>query len=151
MSYQDEKVPSMLLFCRYQIPFEQAHSLIDDWLISNPHQSSLTLYNLISAGKVMIKNGLLYEIPKLSLEGAQSLALELQADKGVEIKDRWYHLKLYPKCFIGSELVDWLVKTKGIVTQEAISLGQNLFEYHLIEHVHREHDFKNEFLFYRFC
>ncbi|WP_019506376.1 DEP domain-containing protein [Pleurocapsa sp. PCC 7319] len=151
MSYQDEKVPSMLLYACYQIPFEQADTLIDNWLRENPQKSSLNLYNLISKGKIIVKNGFLYEIPPLSLKEAQSLALELQADNGVEIKNRWYNLKLYRQCFIGSELVDWLTKTKGITTEEAIALGQNLFEYQLIKHVHEDHDFKNEFLFYRFC
>ena len=141
----------MLLHACYQIPFELADALIEEWLRKNPQQSSSTLYDLINTGKITVKNGLFYEIPQLSFKEAQSLAQEIQADDGVEIKNRWYNLRFYPNCFIGSELVDWLVKTKGIVTEEAISQGQNLWEYQLIKHVHEEHHFKNEFLFYRFC
>jgi hypothetical protein len=29
---------------------------------------------------------------------------------GFVLKDRTYHLKTYPKCFVGSEAVDWINK-----------------------------------------
>lgn len=150
MPFKDGKFPSILLFCRYQLPIAEAHILINDWLSQNPDQSRLTLYNLIDSGKIIVKNGMLHKLSQLSLEEAHSLAREIQADGEVEIKNRWYNLKLYRQCFIGSELVDWLVETKGVLTQEAIVLGQSLLEYELIRHVCDDHDFKNEFLFYRF-
>ncbi len=34
--------------------------------------------------------------------------------------------------------------------EEAIAIGQNLLEHKLIQHVCNDHEFKNEFLFYRF-
>ena len=30
---------------------------------------------------------------------------------GIEIKDRTYHYKTYSKCFLGQELVQWLVNS----------------------------------------
>ncbi|MDJ0571288.1 MAG: hypothetical protein QNJ53_19865 [Pleurocapsa sp. MO_192.B19] len=146
----DGKFPNILLSSLYQLPVAEANILIDDWLSQNPDQSHLTLYNLIESGKIIVKNGVLHKLSSLSLEEAYSLAREIQADRGVEIKNRWYNLRLYRQCFIGSELVDWLVETKGISTQEAIILGQSLLGYRLIRHVCDDHDFKNEFLFYRF-
>lgn len=54
-------------------------------------------------------------------------------------------------CFIGSELVDWLVKT-GIASNRVVAtrIGQRLIDHHLIHHVCDDHGFKDEDLFYRF-
>ncbi len=74
----------------------------------------------------------------------------IRGDNGIEIKERRYRLKLYPDCFVGSELVDWMVTTLSIPPEKAVQIGQLLIEKKLIHHVHDEHSFKNEFLFYRF-
>lgn len=72
--------------------------------------------------------------------------------KGVEIKDRKYRLSTYKQCFVGSEAVDFLVASGAAETREdAVQLGKALAqEYHLFEHVTRDHEFKDEQLFYRF-
>ena len=72
--------------------------------------------------------------------------------KGVEVKDRKYHLTTYKQCFVGSEAVDFLVSSGAAETREdAVQLGLALAsEYHLFEHVARDHEFKDETLFYRF-
>ena len=69
---------------------------------------------------------------------------------GVKIKDRRYNLKNYPRCFVGSEAVEWLSTKLNISTNEAIAIGQKLLKQQLIHHVTNEHQFKNEYLFYRF-
>lgn len=47
--------------------------------------------------------------------------------KGVEVKDRKYHLKSYPQCFIGTEAVDWLVNSHWANTRdEAEAMGNRL-------------------------
>jgi hypothetical protein len=78
------------------------------------------------------------------------LAASFQA--GVQVKDRMYHFKTYPQCFIGSEAVDYLVTHGDCSTRaEAVLLGQSLMEIlHLFEHVTRDHEFADEYLFYRF-
>lgn len=53
-------------------------------------------------------------------------------------------------CFISSELVSCLIENINILEAEAIAVGQSLLEHNLIRHVCDDHEFKNEFLFYRF-
>ena len=72
--------------------------------------------------------------------------------KGVELKDRKYRLTTYKQCFVGSEAVDFLMSSGAAEAREdAVQLGNALSEeYHLFEHVTRDHDFKDDRLFYRF-
>jgi hypothetical protein len=72
--------------------------------------------------------------------------------KGVELKDRKYFLTTYKQCFIGSEAVDFLVQSGAAESREdAVMLGNALSaEYHLFEHVARDHDFQDAKLFYKF-
>lgn len=90
------------------------------------------------------------DVPQLSLEEAKLLVQKIHQHHILEVKDHWHKLKNYPQCFVGSELVDCLTKIKGIATEKAIALGQNLLEHKLIQHVCNDHEFKNELLFYRF-
>jgi pyruvate/2-oxoglutarate dehydrogenase complex dihydrolipoamide dehydrogenase (E3) component len=78
------------------------------------------------------------------------LAEEFQAQ--IEIKDRKYRLKTYKDTFVGSEAVDYLVSSgKAATRTEAVSLGQVLqVNFHLFEHVTRDHDFADDGLFFRF-
>jgi hypothetical protein len=90
-----------------------------------------------------------------NLELVQSLDLnklvaELRNIGGIDIRDRRYHLKIYPRCFIGSEAVDWFVNNLGINRTAAIALGQRLIDERLIHHVVDQHLFKDDQLFYRF-
>lgn len=70
---------------------------------------------------------------------------------GVSIKNREWHLKTYSQCFIGRELVDWLIREKIAVNREmAVNIGQELKKDNFIQHVTGEHNFRDEGLFYRF-
>lgn len=71
---------------------------------------------------------------------------------GVVVADRYYHLKSYKQCFVGSQAVDFLVTSGAAASrQDAVNLGQALLsELHVFEHVTRDHDFADEKLFYRF-
>lgn len=71
--------------------------------------------------------------------------------KNVSIKDRRYRLTTYKDCFVGSEAVQWLVTSGTAQTrQDAINLGLLLQDAGIIEHCLRDHDFKDEELFYKF-
>jgi hypothetical protein len=60
-------------------------------------------------------------------------------------------LRLYPKCFVGEECVDWIIAHTDIeVRQKAVELGNIMHRYKLLHHVTFDHVFKDEFLFYRF-
>lgn len=69
---------------------------------------------------------------------------------GISIKDRTHSLKKYPKTFVGSEAVAWFQEILELSIDEAIRLGQKLIDKKIIHHVVDQHQFENEFLFYRF-
>ena len=79
-----------------------------------------------------------------------ALIAQMRGPEGVEIKDRRYGLNVYPKCFLGSEAVQWLMWTQKAGIGAAIEIGKLLIDRGVIHHVTDEHDFKNERLFYRF-
>lgn len=79
-----------------------------------------------------------------------ALVEQMRGANGIDIKDRRYGLSLYPKTFVGSEAVEWVMRTQNSGIKAAIQLGQLLVDRGIIHHVLDEHDFKNERLFYRF-
>ncbi len=80
----------------------------------------------------------------------EHLAEQMQGPEGLEIKDRRFRLILYSKCFVGSEAVQWLMKTQKASREEAIRLGQLMVDQGLIHHVVDEQPFLDQYLFYRF-
>uniref|UniRef100_A0A4W3GG35 Phosphatidylinositol 3,4,5-trisphosphate-dependent Rac exchanger 2 protein n=1 Tax=Callorhinchus milii TaxID=7868 RepID=A0A4W3GG35_CALMI len=67
------------------------------------------------------------------------------------IKDRKRKLSTFPKCFLGSEFVAWLMEIKEISKpEEGVHLGQALLENGIIHHVTDKHQFKPEHMLYRF-
>lgn len=76
---------------------------------------------------------------------AESMALRLN------IKDRQYHLRTYKQSFLGNEAVAFLISEGHAANQsEALDIGNKLHEMGIINHVTKDHAFKNEPLFYRF-
>ena len=75
----------------------------------------------------------------------------MQAANGVEIRDRWYQFKKYPRCFVGREAVAWFVERLQLSEAEAIALGQKLMDEKWIRHATDDRPFRNDRLFYRFC
>ncbi|MGB0564894.1 MAG: hypothetical protein ACPGVO_24325 [Spirulinaceae cyanobacterium] len=82
---------------------------------------------------------------------AQLVQAMQAGEGGVSIQDRRYHLRTYRQCFVGSEAVTWLSRHFNVSRENAIAIGQRLHQYHWLAHVHHEHSFKDEYLFYRFC
>lgn len=80
----------------------------------------------------------------------RQLALEMQQENGISIKARRHKLKLYQRCFLGNEVVDWLVAKLKISRADAVKLGQKMIDKNIFHHVAKEHPFKDEPLFYRF-
>lgn len=75
---------------------------------------------------------------------------KMRGENGIEIKDRRFQFKLFPKCFLGTDAVNWLIIHEKSTRQEAILMGQLMLKQGIIHHVLDEHDFKDELLFYRF-
>uniref|UniRef100_A0A6Q2XR50 Phosphatidylinositol 3,4,5-trisphosphate-dependent Rac exchanger 2 protein n=1 Tax=Esox lucius TaxID=8010 RepID=A0A6Q2XR50_ESOLU len=75
----------------------------------------------------------------------------LMTRQGHLIKDRKRKLTTFPKCFLGSEFVSWLVEIGETGnSEEGVHLGQALVENGIIHHVTDKHQFKPEPVMYRF-
>jgi len=87
---------------------------------------------------------------KLTAKELEKLIKEMRSADGLKICDRDYYLNFYPKCFVGSEAVDWLVQKHNYKREEAVEIGQIMLEKGIMHHVSDEHTFKDAYLFYRF-
>ncbi|XP_022601192.1 DEP domain-containing mTOR-interacting protein-like [Seriola dumerili] len=78
--------------------------------------------------------------------------LRLRLHDGKLIKDRRYHLRTYPNCFVAQELIDWLVSHKVAPDRAtAVCLMQHLMDHDIIHHVcDKRPVFKDAKLLYRF-
>jgi potassium efflux system protein len=83
-------------------------------------------------------------------DAVAALVARMRGPDGVARLDRRHRLKLYPRCFVGREGVDWLVRCEGMTREQALALGQLLVERNLLHHVLDEHTFHDDALFYRF-
>lgn len=71
---------------------------------------------------------------------------------GVPVKDRMYHGRVYPRCFIASEAVSWMLARLNLSDRrEAVSLGVLLQRRGVIHHVAYGHQFCDAKLFFRFA
>ncbi|KAK9366513.1 hypothetical protein V1509DRAFT_629682 [Lipomyces kononenkoae] len=79
------------------------------------------------------------------------LAQELQSERGIRLVDRRWHWKLHQHCFVGSELVAWLLDNfKDIdTTDEAVDYGNELMQAQLFYHVEHRHSFLDGHYFYQ--
>lgn len=88
--------------------------------------------------------------PGWSDEALAALVQRMRGPEGVAIADRRHRLRLYPRCFVGSDAVAWLVRHEGLPHDQAVAVGQLLVERNLLHHVLDEHTFHDDALFYRF-
>ena len=71
--------------------------------------------------------------------------------QGLEVKDRQYRLRTYKQVFLGSDAVKFFLAEKYAANlPDAIALGSELMAAGIFQHCLRDHQFKNEPLFYRF-
>lgn len=67
----------------------------------------------------------------------ENLRLRLHEVAGGEniIQNRRYHLRSYPKCFEGAEVIDWLILREEVLSrQHAVAVMQKLLEKNIIHH-----------------
>lgn len=111
-------------------------------------EKGLTIWFQNDELKPMVKKEKLRDIlAEIKLE---KLVEEMRRNEGIEIKNRFYNIKKYPRCFVGSETVEWFKNKFNISTDEAIKLGQKLIDEKWIHHVTDDHQFENGNFFYRF-
>jgi len=76
--------------------------------------------------------------------------IALRFKQNVKLEDRQFRLKTYKQVFVGTDAIDYLIKSGAASSRgDAVELGKALQQMKLFEHVHRDHDFKDEYLFYR--
>ncbi|MCJ1328616.1 vacuolar membrane-associated protein iml1 [Thelotrema lepadinum] len=81
-----------------------------------------------------------------------SLAQAIQSERGVRLQDRRWHWRLHYNCFIGIELVTWLLENFRDMKsrEEAVELGNMLMREGLFVHVEKRHNFRDGNFFYQF-
>jgi hypothetical protein len=81
----------------------------------------------------------------------EQLVAQMRGASGIDVRDRRYNLRLYPQCFIGSEMVQWCRRHLNISRPDAVALCQQLLDDGFIAHVVDRVKFEDAYLFYRFC
>jgi len=76
--------------------------------------------------------------------------IALQFKENVKLEDRKFRLKTYKQVFVGTDAVDYLIKTGAASSrQDAVELGKALQQMNIFEHVFRDHGFEDAYFFYR--
>jgi len=79
------------------------------------------------------------------------IQLMINPVRGISVKNRRWMFRTYKDCFIGTDLVDWFLANNIAKNRiRAVQIGRQLVASNIIEHVTLDHDFKDEYLFYRF-
>ncbi|MGD1857821.1 MAG: DEP domain-containing protein [Leptolyngbyaceae cyanobacterium] len=138
------------LYLNLEIPYHQAEALVLAWQNRYPQYDYQTLAQSVLAGDISWVDGDLAVAAYVLPEDLKKLAVQMQKTNGVVIKDRLYNLKIYSRCFVGSEAVQWLMSNFDLTLREAERIGQRMLERNIIRHVVDEQDFRDAYLFYRF-
>ncbi len=103
-----------------------------------------------SAPEVIKRPSRSKNLPKRRKIVLSSLCQEMYQSHELEIKDRRWRLRFFKKCFIGKEAVSWLCKRLQISRRQAVEIGQKCLEKGYFYHVLEEHDFQDDYFYYRF-
>ena len=108
---------------------------------------SLSVEN--SSPRATFRKGTSASADRWPLRNVGSLAAALR--KNVAIRDRVYHMKVYPNCFLGKDAITWLVKSGTAGSrEEAAVIGSAMITAGYFHHVVDDHSLKDQSLFYRF-
>lgn len=59
------------------------------------------------------------DTPNIPIE---EVILKMKGPQGVTLKDRKWHFKTYPRCFIGSEAVEWMMVTYKLTRRQGLMI-----------------------------
>ncbi|HEX4330646.1 MAG TPA: hypothetical protein VH040_00785 [Usitatibacter sp.] len=137
-----------------------------EWMVSS---LGITRAAALSAGTFLWRTGRIHHVLReatfddglfffrfgLSREASATIDLAeieraMRSPAGLEIADRAYLGKPYPRSFVGAEAVEWLMKRCALSRGEAEDVGQSLSDLGVLHHVVDEHEFVDEGYFYRF-
>eukprot|EP00906_Rhabdomonas_costata_P015542 RCo022334 len=73
-------------------------------------------------------------------------------ETGIPVATRMHHLQQHPHCFIGFEMVDWLIGRvdPSLTREEAVRRGQVMMDAGVFNHVGRSEPFRDAYVLYRF-
>ncbi|TPX31002.1 hypothetical protein SmJEL517_g05555 [Synchytrium microbalum] len=79
-----------------------------------------------------------------------AIATAMQSANGVPFKDRRWQFKLYHRVFLGSECLQWMIRSFTDIEshEDALAFGNVLLERGLFEHVKKSHKFLDGHYFY---
>ncbi len=143
---QQEQILALLLM-KFKLNPTESFKIIQEWIQNNSDENYEVLENCLKNDLVKIENG---SVISLYDENITTLVNDLRGKNGIEIKDRRYKLTNYPQCFIGTEAVQWIRIKYSLSESDAIREGQKLIKLKIIHHVADDHDFENDYFFYRF-
>lgn len=108
-----------------------------------------SILNTNSSSSSLTSNGIKLEQLNKSIDKYKLIQI-LQSNNGIPIVDRYWHLKFYKYCFIGMDLVNFLISNfKDIETrEEAVEFGNRLMEEKVFLHVVSKHHFLDGHYFY---
>jgi hypothetical protein len=86
-------------------------------------------------------------IQRLTSNTAEDVINAMQ--KGLDIRDRTYHLTKFRQCFLGNEATEWISKHYKLSEVNSFAIGTALQDLGLLHHVTHEQRFANEGFFYR--
>lgn len=156
-----EEIETAIKECREEYLDHEERSKIPTLLVKDPKSVGIWMQNNQYKSQIITKSGAPSQAETSSASGnsqeknlnrisLRQLGMEMHSDKGVEIKTRRHKLKLYQRCFLGNEAVDWIVEKTKLSREDATIIGQKMFDKGIFHHVLDEHKFKDEELFYRF-
>ncbi|MGC1246285.1 MAG: hypothetical protein WA865_08755, partial [Spirulinaceae cyanobacterium] len=110
-------------------------------------KKGFTLWYQNDYAKVVKKSKTTDVVSKIDL---RKLVTKMRDIDGISIQDRRHKLKVYDRCFIGSEAIAWFRRKLKLSSEQAIKLGQRLMDEDWIHHVLDEQNFADDDYFYRF-
>eukprot|EP00670_Eutreptiella_braarudii_P012307 CAMPEP_0174329344 /NCGR_PEP_ID=MMETSP0810-20121108/15766_1 /TAXON_ID=73025 ORGANISM="Eutreptiella gymnastica-like, Strain CCMP1594" /NCGR_SAMPLE_ID=MMETSP0810 /ASSEMBLY_ACC=CAM_ASM_000659 /LENGTH=675 /DNA_ID=CAMNT_0015443783 /DNA_START=76 /DNA_END=2103 /DNA_ORIENTATION=- len=80
------------------------------------------------------------------------MAMLRHNETGLSVANRSLNMKVYKNCFVGSELVDWLIRhvDSSLSRPNAVARAQTMMDAALFNHVDRTLAFADAYVFYRF-
>eukprot|EP00177_Eucheuma_denticulatum_P006131 GFKZ01011182.1.p1 GENE.GFKZ01011182.1~~GFKZ01011182.1.p1 ORF type:complete len:766 (+),score=103.12 GFKZ01011182.1:339-2636(+) len=118
-----------------------------DGLLLNDDESVLSLGN---KSFIQFDHSLFLAMARANIPDFLSLYQQMRdADYGIAVSDRRYRFRVFSKCFIGSDAVTWLSAKRSCSREDATQIGKRFVKSGVFHHVCRDHDFKDEYLFYR--
>ncbi|KRX05364.1 Thioredoxin-like fold [Pseudocohnilembus persalinus] len=93
-----------------------------------------------------------YEFENLEINGKKYTFWEIRKflKQELQIKDRRWHLRQFKNCFLGEEAVKiFQEKFQVQEAEKAEQIGKTLQKMGFFQHVCQDHEFKNQYLFYR--